>query len=250
MDLVSILCIENKKDIYNGFAESLHTQVDVDYELIHIANENGEYTSACEAYNEAVKRAKGKYLLFCHQDIRFEEPYSLRDILTDIKAIGAFGVAGIAGARAKKKDKYKTEIVSTIRHGKKKEAIGEQEIALPEPVQTVDECFFVIENNIFAKYPFPQNDGWHLYAVEYCLRMLKCGYINYAVPAKIWHMSDGVKGLNTAYIKRIKEIIKETKDDFDVIHTTIKPWPTGGARLAVMLHANYLKWRLKEVLRR
>ena len=135
-------------------------------------------------------------------------------------------------------------------YGRNKELICGKKIISPEPVQTVDECFFVIESSIFAKYQFPQKDGWHLYAVEYCLKMLKCGYSNYAIPAKIWHMSDGVKGLNTAYVKRIKEIIKENKREFGVIYTTIKPWPTGGIRLFVMIYVNYFKWGLKEVLRR
>ncbi len=250
MDLVSILCIENNKEVYKDFLDNLRTQVNVSYELINISNENGEYESACEAYNKAVKHARGKYCIFCHQDIRFEEPDSLYNILVQIKAIGEFGVAGIAGAREKGESKYKTEIVGTIKHGRNKELICGKKIISPEPVQTVDECFFVIESSIFAKYQFPQKDGWHLYAVEYCLKMLKCGYSNYAIPAKIWHMSDGVKGLNTAYVKRIKEIIKENKREFGVIYTTIKPWPTGGIRLFVMIYVNYFKWGLKEVLRR
>ncbi len=68
---------------------------------------------------------------------------------------------------------------------------GRKKIVKSTEVQTVDECFFIMNKNIIEKMKFTSLNGWHLYAVEQCLRMTKLGKRNYVVPANLWHLSDG-----------------------------------------------------------
>lgn len=69
--LYSLITIVNKEDVYQAFKAGLEKQTGVEYELIRINNENNEYNSARKAFNDAAKKAKGKYLVFLHPDIRF-----------------------------------------------------------------------------------------------------------------------------------------------------------------------------------
>ena len=95
--LCSLLMIVNKEPIYQQFLANLRTQTDVSYELIEIDNRDNQYSSARAAFNDAVGRANGEYLVFLHPDIRFLDPTTLHDLMEQIKTLGDFGVAGVAG---------------------------------------------------------------------------------------------------------------------------------------------------------
>lgn len=242
---LSILTIVNRQEVYEEFLRSLEKQEGVSFELLPVFNLRNEYDSARRAYNEAARKAKGEYLLFSHPDIRFLSLSALKSIRDQAEAIGDFGVVGVAGA--KEKSGTTGEIIAGIAHGPNKEKIGDRQITAPEEVQTVDECLFLIRREDFLSHPFPDKPGWHLYAVEYCLDAILNGKKNYAVPAEVWHMSDG-KSLNETYVFQVDKMVRERRDQFDVIYTTIKTWPTKG--LSAFLYRKYywLKQRVKRML--
>ena len=65
------------------------------YSLITIVNKEDVY----QAFNDAAKKARGKYLVFLHPDIRFLNEHALKDVLDQIRSLPKdFGVAGIAGS--------------------------------------------------------------------------------------------------------------------------------------------------------
>ena len=144
--LFSLITIINKEDVYTEFKQSLAKQENVDYELIRINNKNNQYTSARTAFNEAAKKAQGKYLVFLHPDIRFLNEHALADVLTQITSLPSdFGIAGIAGSPQELVEGERS-ILTTIIHGDQKEHVG-QAISAPTEVQTLDECFFVISQD-------------------------------------------------------------------------------------------------------
>jgi len=241
---VSIICIANDTEVYEGFLESLRAQIFTDHELIPVMNLNNEYTSARRAYNEAAASASGRYLLFLHPDIRFNDENALGDIISALPE--SFGTCGIAGAI--RLWKYKREILTTIVHGSGRIPAG-RSITGPEEVQTLDECFFIIENKYFKSHPFSGKEGWHLYAAEYCLNCIRDGRRNYVVPARVWHMSDG-RSLNAQYVLQVEQLIDEQKDWFDLICTTVKAWRTRGTAALLYRKYYYNKQRLKSIIRK
>lgn len=242
---ISIICIVNDLKMYDGFVRSLNSQSFKNFELIPIMNTKGEYSSARKAFNEAAGSASGDYLLFSHPDIRFEDDDALKDVIRILKddIPADFGAAGAAGAVKKGNSR---EILTAIRHGDDHSSVGTF-ITEPAVVQTLDECFFIIDREYFKKHPFSEKDGWHLYACEYCLEAIKDGRKNYTLPARLWHLSDG-KSLNADYVLQINDLINEEKDHFDMICTTVKAWKTKGMFAFLFRKYYYVKQRVKSRL--
>lgn len=214
----SIITVENNKEVFQTFNKNLKKQKDIDYELIAIDNENNQYSSARDAYRQAILQSRGKYLLFLHPDIHFLDSFALRDIATEVYELNDFGVIGVAGCPTGKK----SYIVTSIFQGENREAFGTR-IKRPINVQTVDECFFIMKRDIYDKIPFSTIKGWHFYAVEQCLRAIIIGQKNYVIPARIWHKSAGASE-DSNYIKTGKIIINKYGQYFDSINTTITKW--------------------------
>lgn len=245
----SLITIVNKESVYQEFLENLNTQKGVDYELITINNEHNQYTSARQAYNEAAKGATGEYLVFLHPDIRFLASDSLLNITKYVSKLDNFGLAGIAGSPKKLVDN-KRIILTNIIHGLNKESVpNSAKVQEPTEVQTLDEALFIMKKSFWKKYPFPNKEGWHLYAVEQCLIASINGYHNYVIPANIWHTSNG-KSEDYRYTLQVRKLIKEYRPYVDNINTTVKRWRTRGIFAEVYslsyLCKMYLKYLLKK----
>lgn len=237
---ITIITIVNNMDVYREFLQSLNTQKSIYYEVKTVFNCNHEYSSARKAYNEAAEYARGKYLFFVHPDIRFLDELSLADIMVYVRKIDEFGVIGAAGAIQKGK---KREIITSIVHGDNAMSLGTLADGLYE-VQTVDECFFIVERKYFISHVFPETEGWHLYAVQYCLEAIKDARKNYVVPVRVWHLSDG-KSLDYNYVNQLEQLIKVEKNDFDMICTTVRAWRTKGVMALVYRKYYVLKQYIK-----
>ena len=168
---IALFTIANKADVFRDFKENLSKQKSINYQLIEIANYNGEYNSARLAFNEYANISDVEYYAFLHPDVRFIDEYALSDLVRIIDEIDDFGVVGVAGAR---RNGNKREIVTTIIQGEHKREVGTK-IRQPVEVQTVDECFFVIRRDYFQNHKFSNRNGWHLYGVEYCLDAIRNG---------------------------------------------------------------------------
>ena len=165
--------------------------------------------------------------------------------MSQIKDCEDFGVIGVAGC-PEEIFNQKRIIYSTIIHGPNKHKVG-REIKNAIKVQTVDECFFIQKND--RNVTFTERNGWHLYAVEQCLKKIREGKNNYVVPAKLWHMSDG-KSLDPSYVIQLNHLISDYKKDFKYINTTVKKWKTNGVCARFYLFYYYNKQFAKRVLYR
>ena len=100
--------------------------------------------------------------------------------------------------------------------------------------ETVDEFAFVIPKNIFDENPFITfYPSWHLYAVEYCLRMRSIGHRVCVFPLSVWHRSEG-DSFDPSYFKTIKPIARKYRYEFKKISTTMGGWATNN--LGLNLH--------------
>ena len=94
-------------------------------------------------------------------------------------------------------------------------------------VQTLDECLFIIPNALFKKLQFNKElcDDWHLYAVDYCLEIMKIGFYVYVLPLSLYHRSSGFS-ISEKYYQTIKKMLHKYKHDYKWIYTTVGDWNT------------------------
>ena len=236
----TLVLISNKQEVYMGFLESLDTQKEVRYQLICIDNYAGEFAGTREAYNAYLAKAQSDWIIFLHPDIRFEDPYALRDILSEVNQLGEFGVAGVAGCL--KGEKW--GILSDMLHGKDRMYAGERLVRSME-VQTLNECLFVMSKKYVIDHPFSDIVGWHLACVEQCLEALVSGKRNYVIPSRLWHLSAG-DSLDPDYLRILEILIDKYAGEFDYFNTTVKQWQVHGA--AAKIYRKY--YRMKQILKR
>lgn len=217
----TIIVIYNDPTILDGFLTSLKTQEGVKYQLLLLDNCRDVFSGARQAYNSVLDQVEFPYVICCHPDIRFLERDALKYMIEAVEQIPSFGVVGVAGCPEGKK----WELLSGILHGKERKQAGIP-VSKATLVQTVDECFFVMEKEFLQDVRFSYLPGWHQYAVEQCLRAKEEGRDNYVIPAKLWHLSDGAS-LGPSYMKML-EVLIAAYPEFSYMNTTVKQWKTKG----------------------
>jgi hypothetical protein len=134
---------------------------------------------------------------------------------------------------------------------------GHVPLSEPEAVDTVDECAFVVPAAVFAQFQFDERtcDGWHLYAVEYSLRVRAAGLQAWVLPLALYHRSGGavlrVLGFVTferAYFRALRRVFRKHAG-VDRLHTTCGTWE---ARRSLLLQQfpPRLVWRAVSARRR
>ncbi len=219
--MFSVICVcNNKESLKNYLLKGLKCQQTL-YELIILDNNNDRFKSAAEALNYGGKKAKGKYLMFVHQDYDLESDKWLVDSEEIINKLENVGVVGVAG-------KYDRNMISNITTGIPPVMAGPIQIEEPEKVQTLDECLFIIPKKIFEEIHFDEVvcDNWHLYATDYCLTAKKSGYNVYVIPLGGYHASPGYSFSPHAYYSTLKKLIKKYKGDYKWIYTSTGSWST------------------------
>lgn len=219
--MLSIICVYNNRDILEkSLLNSLKVQIN-DYELILIDNTSKKFASAAKALNFGASKSKNEYLLFIHQDFKFDSITWLKDIEEEVKNLDKFGVAGVAG-------KFDKKLISNIKEGYPPKNSGEIQINEPIEVQTVDECVVLTSKELFSNIQFDDKlcDNWHLYAVDYCLRAKNIGFKVYVIPMEGYHVSTGDSFSAESYYPTLKKLIKKYKKDYNRIYTTTGSWST------------------------
>lgn len=219
--MLSIICVYNNRDILEKcLLNSLKVQIK-DYELILIDNTSGKFDSAAKALNLGGCKSKEKFLLFIHQDFKFDSDTWLNKIEKNIKNLDKFGVAGVAG-------KYDRNCISNIKEGYPPKNSGKIQITEPTEVQTIDECVILTSKELFNNLQFDDKlcDNWHLYAVDYCLRAKNNGFKVYVLPMEGYHVSTGDSFSAETYYPTLKKLIKKYKKNYNRIYTTTGSWST------------------------
>ena len=209
----------NNEEILNDYLlKSLKNQT-TNYELILIDNTQKKFKSAAEAFNQEGKKAKGKYIIFTHQDIDLSSNIFLNNLEIILDSISNLGIAGVAG---KSKEKI---IVSNIKEGIPPKLSGKIQINEPVKVQTLDECLFIIPTSIFDVVQFDEKvcSGWHLYAVDYSLSVNERGLDVYVVPASIYHKSTG-ESFSKEYYGILKKLLDKHRKNYKMVYTTMGNW--------------------------
>jgi glycosyltransferase involved in cell wall biosynthesis len=94
--MISIIICSRKKAISEDLSINIEKTIGCEYELIVIDNSENKY-SIFEAYNLGIKRSKGDYWCFIHDDILFHTPdwgFHIQEIFERNSQIGLIGIAG------------------------------------------------------------------------------------------------------------------------------------------------------------
>ena len=220
--MISVICVYNNKEILeNCLLESIKNQT-TKAELILLDNREGRFKSAAEALNYGGEQAKGKYLMFIHQDMILNSHLWTEEVERMLDNLPDFGIVGVAG-------KYKNTkmVISNIEHGIPKKAAGEIHIKKPEKVQTVDECLIIIPKTLFGILHFDEKvcSDWHLYAVDYCLSVKRLGFDSYVIPMFAYHKSLA-NSMSKKYFIILKKLLKKHKNYYKMVYTTVGNWST------------------------
>lgn len=208
--MISIICVYNNAEIMKKYLlASLEKQTFKDYEIIKVDSKKYGFKSADEALNYGAMQAIGDLLLFCHQDVSFNDN-CLYEIESYCKKYD-FGLAGVAGTLFDK-----IGIFSNIFHGENHDNAG-QMINQVTPCATLDECLLIVKKNDFMK--FNSYESWHLYGTEYSLRCHQSQKKVLIFPIELFHLSPGWS-LNNSYWKAVVKICKDYKN-FKTIPTTV-----------------------------
>lgn len=144
-----------------------------------------------EALNGLLERARGTYVILCHQDVRLLSDGRLRldQCLADLENRDpSWALAGNAGGVTP----GKLAIRITDPHGSDRR-VG----ALPARVSSLDENFIVVRRS--ARLGFSRDlKGFHLYGADICLVSGILGYSAYVIDFHLQHLSPGRKDASFA----------------------------------------------------
>ena len=179
---------------------------DENSEFLYIDNSDKNKFDGFSGFNHLNKIAKGKYLVFCHQDILFTHS-TRKDLLERISEIYEvdpnWGLIGNAG--------YTKHCHKIIRITDKKydnASIG----IFPHEVVSLDENFIILNRkcHIVAS---SNMDGFHLYAIDICLNAKNFGYKSYVIDFHLTHNGNAYMGQHYADTQqKLIEIISKRKE--------------------------------------
>ncbi|HVF56480.1 MAG TPA: glycosyltransferase [Pyrinomonadaceae bacterium] len=191
--MISVVCVYNDREVLERrLLASLAAQT-APHELIAIDNRASEFESAARALNHGAARARGRWLVFAHQDVALLAPDWLERaelMLERSRASGWFGVAGY------------TEGGRHVGILLDRAAVWGAPFDLPVEVQTLDECVLMHGRDEGTKLYFDEGlKGWHAYGVDACCAAIRSGGHNYVVPLPVWHDSKAINvhGLEEAH---------------------------------------------------
>lgn len=141
------------------------------------------------AVSRAVKEARAPFVVFCHQDLMFDQgPAELRAAIAEVEAIDPkWAILGNAGQMTS------FMIVSNFDSPHGPSVRGD----LPARVLTFDENFLVIKRDSGLDCS-PEISGFHLYATDLCWRAYERGFTAYVLNFKVLHVGGtlGYPGLH------------------------------------------------------
>jgi len=239
--MISVVCVCNNKGMLDRILLPSLKQQTAEHEFIPVDNTDGSFKSAAEALNFGGMAAKGKYILFVHQDVELGSPTWLVDVEKMLDTLPSLGMAGSVG--------MSTEGNTWLDGGRGYimnlgEVLGKPS-DIPVVVNTLDECVLIVPRKVFETLRFDDKNftGWHCYGCDYCLSVQEIGLKVYVIPAFIYHRS--IAANSKGLLKYQIRLYLKHRKAFPKISTT-----TGiltGERLAVALAATAIVWVYKRI---
>ncbi len=167
--------------------------------------------------NSGANKAKGKYIMFIHQDVELGSDSWLEDVEKILDSIPDLGVAGVVGMS----EKGSSNIERRRGHISSCGEIWSEPLKEIEQVQTLDELLMIVPKSLFGKLKFDEErfDGWHCYGVDYCLSAGQLGLKSYVLPAFVYHRS--LRSNVQNIFKYQKRIYNKHRNSYKNIYATV-----------------------------
>ena len=220
--MISVVCVYNRKDLLEQYLLKSLDRQKAEHERILLDNTAHKFKSAAQVLNKGGRSAKGKYVMFAHQDVSLPTPDWLARAEVILDRLPDLGIAGVAG-KAEKGHR----VMTNIEHGEPPRPAGQIPINEPARVQTMDECIAFVPKTVFDKLQFDEAvcDDWHLYVVDYCLSVPELGLSPYVIPMKAYHRSIG-DPVPAGYFRSLEKLVKKHRKRYKVIMTGYRDWDT------------------------
>lgn len=203
-----------------GFAGS-------DVEFLYFDNKQSNQYDGYSGINKAIRAARGKYLIFCHQDIlfKFDGRTILDQRIEELEQLDPnWAVAGNAG----KTRSGEVKLRITDPYGK-----DIKKGLFPAEVNSLDENILII--NLSQNIACTANmTGFHLYGTDLCQNSYQLGLKSYVIDFHIFHKSAGKVDQSYFYAqKAYAEVQYHRKQGqfvwamcsgFFVSHSRLKNW--------------------------
>lgn len=214
--MITIVSCYNNKSVYNEFLYSSVYHSSAKCELIAVDNTKKQFASIADAYNSVLPQVKTEWVLFCHQDLAFDSDFlsKLEEGLADINQ----AVVGFAGINDQ------GVVYSNLKYKDTKRFITRTQLEDAAEVFSIDECCFAVRyQDLLDEKGFDAEicSGWHLYAVELCLRFIVDGKKVICLPIELYHKNDDGEGLavDTQFLQCLRKICIKYRKQFVKIFT-------------------------------
>lgn len=194
---ISIIICSQYSEISKTLYENISNTIGVDFEIIHIYNENNRY-SIFEAYNMGVEQANGDILCFQHCDIEYLSK-NWGDAVIDMLSTPIVGACAVAGANYMRKtpsyypigDGYNLiNLLQKTDNG----YVEWNDFTTPRQMVVFDGLWFCIKKECFIKIHFDDilYKGFHFYDIDISTQLINAGYKIMGIPnVRILHKSGG-----------------------------------------------------------
>ena len=199
--MISIIVCSRGASISNLLRQNIANTIGIDeaFEIVCVDNSRNRY-SIFEAYHQGVLMAKGDYLLFIHDDIRFLTQ-SWGQIIRTSLADKQVGVVGVVGGHIIDETSYSwtssgyySGQVFQVRSGEKT-YYDHNRSGLGDSVVALDGMLLGIRKELFeqAHLRWDSNSyrGFHFYDLDICMQAIQKGFRIAIVPIVLEHYSQG-----------------------------------------------------------
>lgn len=224
--MITVVCVFNNEESLNAnLLKSLQKQTST-HEQILLDNTKGQFNSASEALNYGGRKAKGKYIIFVHQDIELGSGSWLDKAEKTLNYLPELGIAGVAGMSEQGSNYVERQRGFISDCG----TLWGKPFNKAEPVQTIDECLLIIPKSVFKELQFDEKifNNWHCYGADYCLSVRQMGLKAFVIPEFVYHRSSRTNV--TDLLKYQKLLYKKHGKNNKTIYTTcgeISPFKLG-----------------------
>ena len=174
--MISIIVSSRSKELIQQFSQNVKATVGVAYEIITIANAQGQY-GICEAYNKGARQSKFDTLCFVHEDVSFQTTDWGRKVVEYLRN-PTVGLVGVAGATHKSANvsawwdtpaQYHRAYIQHPYHERLTDLnLNPDRTSLAEVV-TLDGVFLATRRDVWAQFEFDQQRlrGFHFYDTDF-----------------------------------------------------------------------------------
>ena len=181
--LFSVISWVNNQELYQDMVKSFDH---VDCEFLEMGQ---EYESMAQAYNAGTEKARGKYLVYCHQDARLIDPDFTSKIVRTLTMHPNIGLLGVAGTiNNNQRSVWFQEAASAYLGGIQEHGewlrFGQTDCM----ARTIDAVFMVTDKCLMFPEMLP---GIHMLDAWMCRQTEDLGYYNWVCDVKVHHLSPG-----------------------------------------------------------